>query len=286
MHRRAFLTLWLVVGIALSSRGAAPPPPSVKLDLKVYDLLASSAAFYAARKSFEADITSATNITMTGLKQEMDSSFHIAFLRPNSFAFVLQSGMLGGSLVCDGKTTVTYEPILHKYTSAKAPADLESLFQPMAFVLVGGGLPLGFEPFFRKNPLASFQENLQSSRDLGLEKLGDVPAHHVQLVSTIYTTDMWIADGAMPLLLQIHVSQDMSDSLKHLSADMKKKLPPGFSGMTMTRTTSFTNWKFDQPIAPDTFVFHPPADARLVADFAPPPTHPLAGKPTAAPHTP
>jgi peroxiredoxin len=271
----------LLLGLLTTSATlqASATPPQITLDPKVHDLLAATTAFYAGKKSIEADLTSQTNIGMTGMKQEMDSTFHLALARPASFSFVLQSGMMGGALVCDGKTAVTYVPILHKYTSIEAPVDLSTLVEPMNFIMVAGTpLAIGIDTFLRKDPLAAFGENLKSSQDLGPEQINGVPAHHVRLVNSVFTTDLWLADGAQPVLLQTHSSMDMSGSLKHLSEEQKKKLPANISNMTMDRTTTFANWKFDQPIAPATFVFQPPPNAQLVKEFVPRPPHPLLGK--------
>jgi peroxiredoxin len=72
----------------------------------------------------------------------------------------------------------------------------------------------------------------------------------------------------------------MNGVLKKMTIEQKKKMPPGVTGMTMSRLTVYTNWKFDQSVPQDAFVFHPPDDAQLVADFAPPqPPSPLLGKP-------
>lgn len=276
MNRRSFLALLLVTGLASPIHAANAPVP---MDPKVHDLLASTAAFYAAKKSAEVDVTSTLNIRMSGMRQEMDSTFHVALVRPNQFALILQSGMMGGTLVSNGKTSVTYEPTMHKYLSTESPADLSTLLEPMNIILVEGGLPLGFESFFRKDPLPAFQEGLKTSEDLGEEKLGEVQAHHIRLSTQTYITELWIADGAAPLLLQTRVSQNLSASLKAMTAEQKKKLPPGFSSMTMNRTTTYANWKFDQPVAAETFQFHPPADAVLVTEFVTQPPHPLVRKP-------
>jgi peroxiredoxin len=280
MWRRTFLCL--LIALAAPRGVASDLPPKATLDPKVHDLLATTAAFYAAKNSLEVDLTSQLNISMTGMKQEMDSTFHLALVRPHSFSFVTGAGMvgMGGSLVCDGKTAVTYVPILHKYTSIEAPDDLSTLVEPMNFIMAEGSpLALGIDTFLRKDPLAAFGENLSASQDLGLETIGGLSAHHVHLVNSVFTTDLWLEDGAQPLLLQTRSSMDMSAGLKHLSEEQKKKLPANFSSTTMSRTTTFENWKFDQAVAPETFVFHPPPDAKLVTEFAARPPHPLVGKP-------
>ena len=241
------------------------------MDQKVQDVLSSATQFYAGLQSFNVDVASTTKITMTGIKQEMDSTCHVALSRPNFFALVPQSGLMGmcGGFYCDGKTCVTYYPLLKKYSSTDAPAQLSDLFKPFSMIMVVGGLPLGLESFLIKDPLKTFQQGLTQSEYLGLEKIGDVQAHHIRLHGTPYITDLWIADGPTPFLLQSQTSQDMAALLKNLPAKEKKgvaQAPVGLDmmkSMTMLRINVFSNWKMNQPVASATFEFQPPPDAKL-----------------------
>jgi hypothetical protein len=82
-----------------------------------------------------------------------------------------------------------------------------------------------------------------------LEQLNGLTARHLRLDSLHYTIDLWLADSPAPVVLQ---------SL--LTIKSKSHTPP----VAQTYQMVFSNMKFDQPIAPDTFVFHPPRDAKLV----------------------
>lgn len=238
--------------------------------------------FYQGLQSFEADIVSTTHVEMAAKKTDMGSSYHLALLRPNSFALIMQAGMNGGSLISDGNKTTTYMPMFNKYTTTDAPRDLSELAQPMGLVMVLGGLPLGIENFLDKDPIKSFSRDLTKSEYVGLEKIGDKPAHHLRLVGKVYSIELWIADGAQPFLLQSQITPDMKNTFKVISEEQKKKMPAGFDTMSMSRTNTFSNWKINQSIAADEFQFKPPLGAQLVDDLFPhkaEPPHPLIGKP-------
>jgi thiol-disulfide isomerase/thioredoxin len=254
-----------------------PPKPSV-LDKHVQDILSASVQFYAGVQSFEVDIASTTQMKTLNMKTEMDSAFHVAMQRPNSFALSMKAGMMGGSVVSDGTTWITYQSMLNKYTSSDAPA-LDDLLQPMNLVLVEGGLPIGIESFLTKDAIKRFQTGLIKSEYVGLEKIGTAPAHHLRMTANPYTTDLWIADGAQPLLLQSEIMPDFSASFKKLSADQKKKMPSGMESMKMDRTNTYSNWQVNRPIAAAIFHFEPPSGAKLVDAFYTPPPHPLVDKP-------
>jgi len=208
----------------------------------------------------------------------MDSAFHLAVQRPQSVAFVMKAGMMGGTLVTDGKTSITYEQTLNKYTTGDAAATVEDVFAPMNLLLVEGGLPMGIEAFFQKDAVKAWGTDLQKSEYVGSEKIADQPADHVRLTTTPYVVDYWIATGAQPLLLQTSVTPNMEAVMKSLSKDVKRKMPAGMDSMTMTRTTTYAKWQINQSIAADTFQFKPPQEAKLVTEFFPRPPHPLVGK--------
>jgi peroxiredoxin len=257
---------------------ATESPSPVKLDKKVEEILSSCAKFYNGLQGFTVDIISETEMVTTGMKQQMDATYSAALSRPNSFALRLTSGFLGGTLISDGKTCITYEPVLKKYTSTDAPDNLDDLFQPMNLVMILGGMPLGLESFLAANPIQALEERLTKSGDAGFETIGGAKAHHVQLSNTPYVTDFWIADGPSPLLLQSRVTLNMKESLRQLTAEQRKKLPPGTADMSMVRTTVFNNWKVNPSIEASAFQFQPPPDAQLVPEFVTPPPHPLTGK--------
>jgi hypothetical protein len=169
---------------------AVPTNAPVALDQKVQRILSSCVTFYASLPSFEAVIASATNVKMTGMKQEMDSSYHLALSRPNEFALIKVDGMMGGTPISDGKSLIIYQPLLHKYTSTDSPAKLSDLLQPMNLAMAVGGLPLGLESFLTSDPLKTLQEHLTKSEYVGLEKIADLPAHHVRLFNAPYITDL------------------------------------------------------------------------------------------------
>ena len=260
---------------------AVPPfPKSVPMDKQVQNILSGSINYYAGLKSFQADIASTTHIEMTGMKSDMDSSYHIALQRPNSFALIANSGMMGGTVVSDGKKWVTFQSQLKKYTSTDAPA-LDDLLQPMNLVLIEGGLPFGLEAFLSKDPLKQLQADLTKSEYVGEEKIGTISTQHVRLTGIPYIKDFWIRTGDEPLLLQCEIHQDLSSTFKKLSADQKKKMPMGLNmeSMKMSRTSVYSNWQTNQPVAASVFQFTPPPEAQLVDAFYTPPPHPLTDKP-------
>lgn len=277
-------SLGLRVASADTGSLTSPPPakpapaPAVQLDPRVQGLLKGSVDFYAGLQSAEVDIDSVTRVQTPQMKNEMDSAFHVALQRPNFIAFIMKTGMMGGTFVSDGKTAITYEQALHKYTSGAAPATLEEALGPMSVPLIEGGLPLGFEAFFQKDALKGFEAHLQKSDYIGAEKLGDQPVEHVRLTTLPYVVDYWLAAGTQPFLLQTKVTPNMANVMKAISPEQKKKMPPGMESMTMTRTSTYAKWQVNPTLATSAFQFQPPPEAQRVDEFFTRPPHPLVGK--------
>jgi peroxiredoxin len=279
--------LFLTIGWQLAAGDPAPgptpamkhkAPPAVQLDPKVQAILKKADDFYGSLQSFQVDIDSVTHVESPQMKTEMDSVFHLAVQRPGSVAFMMKAGMMGGTMVSDGKTAVTYLSMLNKYTSADAPATVEDVFNPMNLAMVEGGLPIGLDTFLQKNALKQEGLLLQGSQYVGSEQVAGQAADHIRLTTSPYTIDYWIASAAQPVLLQAELAPNMAALAKELPKDRKVKLPFDMASMKMTRTSTYTKWEVNQPIAASTFQFQPPPEAKLVTEFFPRPPNPLVGK--------
>jgi hypothetical protein len=249
---------------------AAPASSGVKLDSQVKSILTGAAKLYAEAQSFEADIDSVTGFKPALRNRVIDSPFHVAFQRPNLFSIVGNGGVLGGTMVSNGKTLITYRPASKKYTSADAPADLSELLSPRHLIDVDGSLlPLGYEDFLQKDPILNFEDSLLESEYVGSEKITDLPAQHVRLTYKNLVADYWIADGPQPLLLRAQFAHDLSGAMKNMSDDQKKNLPPGKESAGIVQISTYSNWRIAQPVAVVTFEFQPPPGVKLVTEFYP-----------------
>jgi peroxiredoxin len=279
-----FLALGALQVHAADSAPSPAPAPKIapQIDPKADAVLTSAGNYYSGLQSFQTAISATMKVEMKGMKTEMESDYAVAMARPNSFALILQSGMMGGTLVSDGKTAITYVPILKQYTSGEAPKLLSDLLDPMSMALITSGFPLGLEPLLSKDPIKSYHEHLTKAAYVGLEKIGDTPAQHIHLESGPYLTDLWFADGDAPLLLQSEVKLDNRQIMKSLSDEQKKKMPAGMADMKTERINVFSGWKTNQGVPPAVFTFQPPDGAKLVPGFGgqggPEPVHPLVGK--------
>ena len=261
---------------------ATPPPPPIPaaFDPQADAVLAAFGKFYAGLQSFQADLKSTNHIEANGMDEQMESDFTVAMSRPNSFALIHQTGMVGGSLLCDGKTVFNYQPMMKKYTSTSAPARLSMIVDPMDLALATGGNAYALPPLVATDPAKNIKAGAKSDTYVGQEQIDGVSAHHLRLSAPSTVTDLWIETGEAPLLLKMITATDT----KVPAASLPGQGAGGSIAFKCSMISAFSNWQTDKPIPPETFAFQPPADAKLVGDFTEglvkeEPVHPLVGKP-------
>jgi len=236
---------------------AADPTPAP--DPKADSVLKDFAKYYTEAKTFQAKVTSVLGMEAKGMKNQMESTYDLAVQRPNMLAFRLSSGMMGGVILSDGTTKIVYIPMIKKYTSEKAPANLDEVFDPFVQAMIAQSLPFGFEPLLTTDILADLHENTPKITYGGSVDLNGVKAHKVKILVKIFSVDLWIAEADRPVLLKTEAIMDIAA----LPAEQLKE----FEIKDMRRTTVYSDWKINEPIAPETFQFQPPADAEKVESF-------------------
>lgn len=236
---------------------ADAPGPDSKAD----EILNAFARFYSDAKTFQADLTSTVKIDAKGQKAEMESSFALSVERPNLLAFTLTEGQVGGSLISDGTTLITYLPMVKKYTATTAPKSLTDILDPMLQGLILQGLPFGHEVLFGPDIAAAVRKGPSTISYVGTSDVGGTAAHQLKVDGQQFAGNIWIASGEQPLLLKSEVALNLSA----MPADMAEQLQI----TEFRRTTVYRDWKINQPIAASTFQFQPPADVEKVDSFVP-----------------
>ena len=67
------------------------------------------------------EIRASTKMAAEGMTQEMSTSALLAVQRPDRLAMVLKHGIMGQTVVTDGKNTYTYWPMMGRYAVTPAP---------------------------------------------------------------------------------------------------------------------------------------------------------------------
>lgn len=250
----------------LSDKGQA------SLDSKANQVIQQASKYISGLKSFRTEIDMIMKIEAEGMKQEMTSKYSLALQKPNKFAMVLNSGMFGGTIVCDGKDVFSYTPMIKKYTKEKAPESLSNLKN----LKTTGAMDLTFIAKFiiHENPYDLIMEEAKSGEYVGLEDLDGKKFHHLKLTADLdgeeTDFDVWVNEDENPTIHKI--VPDISKALAKSGEDM----PGGFENMKVDVELVFKNWEVNVDLSDDTFSFTPPEGVELAG---PPKPHPLLGKP-------
>ena len=193
---------------------------------------------------------------------------------------ILNSGMFGGTIVCDGKDVYTYTPMFKKYTKEKAPESLSGLNKLRASGIMDMTVIVKY--IIHENPYELIMEEVKSGEYSGLEDLNGTKFHHLKLTADLdgeeTDFDVWVNEGENSLIHKI--VPDMSKALAKSGEDM----PGGYENMKANVEMVFKNWEVNVNLPDDTFVFSPPEGAQFEEStpqvtVKPAGPYPLLGKP-------
>src|SRR5579862_3519534 len=212
-------------------------------------------AFYRGLKSFEVRSEQETHIEAQGRNQTMTVKSNVVFERPNRLAIRSADGMMGLTIVSDGKTLYTVVGMLKRYTKQNAPQSLGELADnPIFGAGMGGPRNLLF-PLLTDDPYKAFVEGVDESQDLGAADVDGKPARHLRFIQQQFDWEAWIGSGEQPFLLQ--VSLDMSKMLKKFGGAAF-----GGGSAKFTVVQRFLDWKTDVTPNPDAFAYTPPKNLK------------------------
>jgi thiol-disulfide isomerase/thioredoxin len=269
--RFGFIAIAGIAGLAggpIASAGAQAPDGNS--NPKAEAVLKKTADFYKNAKTLAVDVERAQKVgTFT-----MKTSFSVAFERPNHFAIKTKADSLAGitvTLVSDGKTLSTAISQLKKYTEAEAPESIDDLkADPVVnSVLVG----MMITDLFSSDPYKALMEGVKTSQDSGSEVVDGVKAHHLSFIQDQFEWEIWIQAEGDPVVKKVKV--DPSKAATRV---------PGQNAMTnRDMVTTFKNWKINEPIGHETFVFKAPEGSQKVDSLFGGPAGGAGAKPERSP---
>jgi len=233
-----------VVALALLAvaRGEAATAPSV--EPSALHLLQSAATYLKSQSSysFAADIRY-DDVQPSGLKYQLHALATYEVARPGNLFVSYTGDRRAANFYNDGKTFVFYDRGANVYGTLAATKDNDATLNAI-FAKYDFTVPL--DDLVSNDPMKSLGSKLQSGYDLGSSSVGGVVTHHLLFTQSDINWQIWVDDGAMPLIRELSITY--------------KKLPgqPEY-------TATLHDWKFE-PTDATAFTFTPPKDAVRV-DF-------------------
>ncbi len=222
--------------------------------------------------SFRLDVE--MDLTAQGVEQKMDSMYDVKIERPNRWAIVLESGMMGGSSVSDGENLTRYVQMVKKYSIEPLEEAGNTPGIDESFMLLGAG---GFSQLFMGEGLKDWLlEGVTKSELLEKQEINGSTYTVAKFEKKNGTNiELAVSTGDRPLVRQVVVKPDFT------------KLAQGQAGipkdMKLDLTLNFTDWNTDAKYSQDDFVFSPPPGAEKVDSLfsqlsGEPELHPLVGE--------
>lgn len=263
---------------AAPAKDSAPSAaPATQIDAKSSQIMKGVGTFYKDMKGFTQTMSTEMKISAADKQTAMTSVFKVSFGRPNKFYLKLESGKMGGQMVCDGKTAYLYTPVLNKYMSMPAPENLSQIFDTIDYQIVGGGFSSMslIESMCTPDPYKQIMADVLKVEHIGVEKVGDNDCDHMRFTQKDFTWDMWVRQGKEPWIQKV-------------TADMSKILankPGAPEGVTAVLTCSYTDSQANVEPTAQLLTLAKPEGAQEVKSFLedksaqPESVHPLVNKP-------
>jgi len=234
-----------VSSVAQPAKVADTPDPMVG------KVLMSLAAYLQSAHHFRCEVSFLINSEMEGMKQEISATYALAAGKPNRLALRHLTGMAGNTVVCNGKTIVTYAASLNRYEEKEAPKSLEQFSQgvgPMS------GNMLFVDNLLHDDIYAAIMDGVTGAVYAGRETLDGIECEHLKFVQDQFNWELWVTPGLKPVVVQ--VLSDMTKGLNGMTDGAPSK------GMKMTVLNRFSHWSVDGDMSADAFEFKPPPGAR------------------------
>lgn len=267
--------------LARSGQAAAPVQDSAAsgthIDAKSSQIMNGVGAFYKNLKGFTQTMSTEMKISTSDKQTSMASVFKVSYGRPNKLYMNMESGKMGGQMVCDGNTVFLYTPVLNKYMSVPAPENLTRIFDTIDYQIVGGGFSSMslVESMCNPDPYAQIMADVIKVEYIGSEKVGADDCEHLRFTQKEFKWDLWVLQGKEPWIMK--VTADMSKVLAN-----KPGTPADVSALL---TCLYTNREANVLPTADQLVFKKPDGAQEVESFvddkaaAPVSDHALINKP-------
>ncbi len=267
--------LWLVVTFLCASLAAevngqevngqdAQAAEQPQVDGANVDAVVQKVAdFYQEVKTLQVKVAIAHVMESEVIQQKHELVYEIQIKPPARYAYRVVQGDSGATVVSDGQQILTYLPPLNQYTREAAPEDDPESFATAGMAMIGLVQP----PLLVATPHPQFTEQLmegvQQTQYLGKQDIDGIACHHLHFTQEQFDWELWVQAEGRPLPRRMVM--DMSKAFAQVEAD--DALAGALAGAKMHLTATYKDWKVDEPIADEVFVFSPPEGAQEVDSF-------------------
>ncbi len=258
------------------SQPAAPEEPTAGAkagQAKPEDVLRQMADYLGKLPAFACKVESVLEITSKDQNNRAATKMTVRLERPNRLAMIVDEGVMGLTVVSDGKQLVQYLPMMKRFVVKDAPADFAGVTDigaPISITMLGMSgevIPTSGDEFYK-----TLTAGVTESEYLGQEKLGEAQCHHCRFIQEDFDWDIWIEVGKRPVVHKVQ-----PDLTKQLAGSGGR-----FEGVKLGYVVTLSDWNVSPKFTEADFTFTPPADSQKVETLLEMPEeapHPLLGQP-------
>ena len=257
------------------------------LDPRVAEVLGPAARLLAGARSASVELVMKIRVEMEGMKQEMPSEYSLAMERPNRFALVLKSGMVGATVVSDGTNAFTYVPLLKQYLKHGAPTSFAGwhLTEAATDPASAGGSTF-ITDLFTEDVEARILEGVTNAIHLGEETVDGEPCSRLRFFEEEFDWELWVQRSGEPVFRRMRA--DMSRFMQRVTGQEADAgvMSSMLTNLTLALELEFGRWRINPELPAGRFVFAPPEGTREVEAFGAADAaeneearHPLVGRP-------
>jgi peroxiredoxin len=272
--RKLSLVLLIVLCASgwIAAYSLAEAAPAKAGQVNPEEVLRQMADYIGKLPAFSCKVESVLEVTSKIHNNRTVTKMTVRLERPNRLAMIVDEGLMGLTVVSDGKQLIQYLPMMKRYAVKDAPADFTGVTDigaPMSITMLGmsaDAIPTSGEEFYK-----SLMNGVTKSEYLGKEKVGDVECHHCRFIQEEFDWDVWIEVGKRPL---VHKAQpDLTKQLAGAGAQL--------GDAKISYVVTISDWNVAPKFTDADFAFTPPADAQKVDALLEAPQeapHPLLGQ--------
>jgi hypothetical protein len=184
-------------------------------------------------------------VLVAGYKLQYSRAGRLLLERPNRFRFESESDKGYRTFWYDGESLTVYDDDLNVYATFDAPDTIDATLD----VIADRGIVVPLDDLLYSEPCGGLGEHVQSGYYVGLDYVDGGFHHHVLLGTDTVDVQLWVEDGAAPLIRKVVITY------------REEPGEPQFIAL-------LRDWNAAPAPTPADFVFTPPAGAKEIDFFA------------------
>ena len=213
------------------------------IDDKADQILRQMSEFIESQEKFaffaetERDI-----LTLNGVYIQVHHEGDMIVNRPNQFWANVTGDLVERELMYDGSKVTVVDTERNLYARGDVTDNMDETLDAL---IQKFDIDLPLAELLYSDIYEGIVDNVQAGFYFGMTEVDDIPCHHLVFVQEGIDWQIWVEDGATPVLRKLAIAYKQREGVPRYTATL-------------------SNWNLEPEIATDQFTFTPPANAKEV----------------------